>query len=40
MQHTKVLGLCGQSWRIFIDGDCVTDVCEAERNWRKKTQAN
>ena len=38
--HTKVLGLCRQIWRIFIDGDCVTEVCEAEQNWRKKTQAN
>ena len=33
IQHVKLLCPCG----IFIYGECVTEVCEAERNWRGKS---
>ena len=34
IQHAKLLCPCG---RIFIYGERVTEVCEAERNWRGKS---
>ena len=30
--------LCGRISRIFIYGECVTEVCQAERNWRVEIQ--
>ena len=32
IQHAKLLCPCGRISRIFIYGECVTDVCEAELN--------
>ena len=37
IQHAKVLCLCGRISRMSIYGECVTEVCEAERNWRGKS---
>lgn len=34
IQHGKLLFQCGRISRIFIYGECVTEVCEAEQNWR------
>ena len=33
----KLLCACGLISWIFIYGECVTEVCEAERNWREKS---
>ena len=37
IQHAKVLCQCRRISRIFIYGECVTEECEAERNWRGKS---
>ena len=37
IQHAKFLCPCGRISRIFISGECVTEVCKAERNWRGKS---
>ena len=37
LQHTKLLCPCGRISRTLIYGECVTEVCEAERNWRGKS---
>jgi len=37
IQHAKFLCACRRISRIFIYGECVTEVCEAERNWRGKS---
>ena len=38
IQHAKLLCPCGRISRTSIYGDCVTEVCETERNWRGKIQ--
>ena len=37
IQHAKSLCPCGQISRIFIYGECVTEVRDGERNWRGKS---
>ena len=37
IQHAKVLCPCRRISRIFIYGESVTEVCEAERNLRGKS---
>ena len=37
IQHTKLLCQCRQISQIFIYGECVTEVCEAEWNWHRKS---
>ena len=37
IQHAKLLCPFERISRIFIYGECVTEVCEAERNWRGKS---
>ena len=32
IQHAKLLRPCGPILRLFIYGECVTEVCKAERN--------
>ena len=39
LSNTPKFYVCvGEFRRYFIYGDCVTEVCEAERNWRGKNQ--
>ena len=38
IQHIKFLCPCGRISQIFIYAECVTEVCEAERNWRGKSR--
>ena len=36
IQHAKLSCPCGRISQIFIYGECMTEVCEAERNLRGK----